>query len=75
MQRLRGNICYRPKRRKEGAAMLPPRPADTYRGARRHAARGDPRSLLMKEERLLTGESRRAMDRRRHKALMERLST
>lgn len=72
MIRCRGDKKWKAPRRKKGAAMHPPRLAETYRGARKRADRGEPRSLLMKEERALTGETRREMDRRREKARRER---
>lgn len=65
MQRLKGAVSWKPNKRKRGAPMRPPRPARSYRGARRNEDNRNPRSLLMKEERILNGETRREADRRR----------
>lgn len=72
MKTIPGGLRWLPKRRKKGAPMHPPRPAESYRGARKRADRGNKRSLLLKEERLLTGETRREMDRRREAARQAR---
>lgn len=45
-----------------------PRSPDTYRGARRNAERGTRRALVLKADRLKTGETRRGADRRRYLA-------
>ena len=62
MQRLSGKTPWRNVVKK---AKLKARPASTYRGARRIASRGNRRCDLLKEERELTGETRRQMDARR----------
>jgi len=43
----------------------PPREADTYRGKRYNDERGPRRSLILKAERLSSGETRSQADRRR----------
>ena len=62
---LPGDFNWKPKLRRKGEAMRPPRRAESYRAARKNAARGDNRGRLLKEQRELTGETRREMDRRR----------
>ncbi len=72
MRTLAGNTSWKPPTRKKGRPPQPPRPADSYRAARKRAERGNPRSLLLREERLLTGETRRDMDRRREETRRQR---
>lgn len=50
-----------PKAKRKGK----PRAAETYRAAKRIAERGPRRSLILKAERLASGETRSEMDRRR----------
>jgi hypothetical protein len=65
MQRLKGSVSWKPNKRKKGAPMRPPRPAHSYRGARRNEDRRNPRSASMWEERILNGETRSEADARR----------
>ncbi len=69
METLAGNKNWRPPKRKKGAPAHDPRPADTYRGARRNYGRGDSMALGLKEQREMEGISRRELDRRRERAL------
>lgn len=74
MQTMRGDISWKPRNRHEGdPARRPPRPAESYRGARRNGDRLSLRSLLLKEERELKGETRSEADRRREDARRQRL--
>jgi hypothetical protein len=62
MQRISGKMPWRQTCKR---AKLKARPAETYRAGRRNRARGMRRCDLLKEERELTGETRRQMDQRR----------
>lgn len=75
MKQLPGNLNWRPKRRRKGEAAQPPRPAHSYRGARRNDSRGERRSIALKEERDLAGETRPGMDRRREAARNLRMTS
>lgn len=68
MQRISGKMHWRDtvkKARRQDGGKVNARPVWTYRGARSRAAIGNRRCDLLKEERELTGETRRQMDQRR----------